>query len=980
MSTSSQMISIRKVVILVSISAICERFDQIFGIVISSGFALTAGTPTPVLVYLSSSLIPTVLLLEARVAASAGAISPIAEKKAWLILAWVTTVAGNLSLLGSASNLIVCEQARLAQFGGYTLTFWRRLKFGVPSTLIVTAIGLALGNIKFWDIRSGNVVWEIKEKADCFADVTISDNLSAVYKVGVNSGEVFFVDLRNIGTENSWVCLGDNRKVINGKKEGVGSRIESRGNQVFCSEGGDLELWSEVLIDSLRKGEHGLEDRVFRKNSVGRAKDMGGSRITCLGFGGNKMFVTLLFLPIGRNCRTADSLLGAMLVVIFRVMTLGQAYQNNVPFHPYLLALASSADTGRFCLSKKVEEDASAGLPVSNEDMNQRETLRNRTNSIEMGRNSSAFKEVANGDDLSQPGRKMLIQVGAIPIQSVMEKGGFGQGMEETVEEDVCLSCYHRNAVYFVDIGRLLHHFLLWSLISRSSTIGSKVLKMAFAATDKVVLGSVAFAVFWVLAVFPAVPFLPIGRTAGSLLGAVLMVIFRILTPNQAYAAIDLSILGLLFGTMVVSVYLERADMFKYLGKLLSWKCQGTKDLLCRICFISAISSSLFTNDTSCIVLTEFVLKIARQNKVPLHPFLLALASSANIGSSATPIGNPQNLVIAIQSGISFGEFVVGVIPAMLVGVVLNALILLVMYWKVLSIEKDEEQGSAEVISEVDVNSHQFSPATMLHLASLDSQGLNPTAGAIDQLKNRTSSREDAIPVQSRMEEEGDLANGGNRLLRKMCVYLVTVGMLAAFLVGLNMSWTAVTAALVLVVLDFKDARPCLEKVSYSLLVFFCGMFITVEGFNRTGIPNTFWNLMEPHARINHVSGIAVLALVVLVLSNVSSNVPTGTRTLVLVYLSSSLIPPVLLLGARVASSAAAISPIAEKKAWLILAWVSTVAGNLSLLGSAANLIVCEQARRAQFGGYTLTFWRHLKFGVPSTLVVTAVGLALVRG
>ncbi|KAF7113110.1 hypothetical protein RHSIM_RhsimUnG0159700 [Rhododendron simsii] len=496
---------------------------------------------------------------------------------------------------------------------------------------------------------------------------------------------------------------------------------------------------------------------------------------------------------------------------------------------------------------------------------------------------------------------------------------------------------------------------------------------MAFAATDKVVLGSVAFAVFWVLAVFPAVPFLPIGRTAGSLLGAVLMVIFRILTPNQAYAAIDLPILGLLFGTNVVSVYLERADMFKYLDKLLSWKCQGTKDLLCRICFISAISSSLFTNDTSCIVLTEFVLKIARQNKVPLHPFLLALASSANIGSSATPIGNPQNLVIASLSGISFGEFVAGVFPAMLIGVVLNALILLVMYGKVLSVEKDEEKGSAEA--------HQFLPVTMLHLASLDSQGLNPTTGAIDQLKNRTSSREDAIPVQSRMEEEGDLGNGGNRLLRKMCVYLVTVGMLAAFLVGLNMSWTAVTAALVLVVLDFKDAGPCLEKVFYSLLVFFCGMFITVEGFNRTGIPCTFWNLMEPHARINHVSGILVLAFVVLVLSNVSSNVPTaGTPTRVLVYLSSFLIPTVLLLGARVAASAAVISPNAEKKAWLILAWVSTVAGNLSLQGSASNLIVCEQARLSQFGGYTLTFWRHLKFGVPSTLIVTAVGLALVRG
>ncbi|KAK7857718.1 silicon efflux transporter lsi2 [Quercus suber] len=154
---------------------------------------------------------------------------------------------------------------------------------------------------------------------------------------------------------------------------------------------------------------------------------------------------------------------------------------------------------------------------------------------------------------------------------------------------------------------------------------------MALASSVKVVLGSIAFAIFWVLAVFPAVPFVPVGRTAGSLLGGMLMVIFQVITAEQAYAAIDLQILGLLYGTMVFSVYLERANMFKYLGKLLSWKSRGAKDLICRVCLISAIS-----------ILTEFVLKIARQHNLPPHPFLLALASSANIGSAATPIGNPK--------------------------------------------------------------------------------------------------------------------------------------------------------------------------------------------------------------------------------------------------------------------------------------------------------------------------------------------------
>lgn len=79
------------------------------------------------------------------------------------------------------------------------------------------------------------------------------------------------------------------------------------------------------------------------------------------------------------------------------------------------------------------------------------------------------------------------------------------------------------------------------------------------------------------------------------------------------------------------------------------------------------------------------------------------------------------------------------------------------------------------------------------------------------------------------------------------------------------------------------------------------------------------------------------------------------------------------------AASAATISATEEKKSWLILAWVSTVAGNLSLLGSAANLIVCEQARRSPNLGYNLSFWGHLKFGVPSTLIVTAIGLMLIK-
>jgi len=536
-----------------------------------------------------------------------------------------------------------------------------------------------------------------------------------------------------------------------------------------------------------------------------------------------------------------------------------------------------------------------------------------------------------------------------------------------------------------------------------------------------------------VLAVFPSVPFLPVGRTAGSLLGAMLMVLFRVMTPQEAYAAIDLPILGLLFGTMVVSIFLERADMFQYLGTMLSWRSRGSKDLLFRVCLVSAVASALFTNDTTCVVLTEFILKVARQNNLPPQPFLLALASSSNIGSSATPIGNPQNLVIAVTSGISFGAFLFGIFPAMIVGVITNTCILLCYFWKhlssVSSLDKDQEAARPRqevVVADDEVTSHRFTPARMSRASSINgdtdymnelirrsdsmsraggdalrsrsynsegerdiqvairsvrassvSQEMVEVSTVCDRKVSRTTSRQRSVIIEDAPEQNGsmddkekphqqeELVKHNNSkwkvVVWKTAVYPTTLGMLISLLMGLNMSWTAITAALVLLALDFTDAQACLEKVSYSLLIFFCGMFITVDGFNRTGIPNALWELVEPHARIHSAKGIALLAVVILLLSNVASNVPT-----------------VLLLGTRVAASAGAISLASEKKAWLILAWVSTVAGNLTLLGSAANLIVCEQARRAQFHGYNLTFWSHLRFGVPSTIIITAIGLIIV--
>lgn len=230
----------------------------------------------------------------------------------------------------------------------------------------------------------------------------------------------------------------------------------------------------------------------------------------------------------------------------------------------------------------------------------------------------------------------------------------------------------------------------------------------------------------------------------------------------------------------------------------------------------------------------------------------------------------------------------------MIVGITVNAAMLLAMYWRLLSDRKEEEEENevSEVVEEEDVTSHRFSPATLPHLSSFRSEETNVRTDP-ETLRNRGASSGESIASrdhQADAESQGEsypIPTTNNdvlvfrtkrwrRVLWKSSVYLITLGMLVSLLMGLNMSWTAITAALALVVLDFKDARPSLEKVSYSLLIFFCGMFITVDGFNKTGIPTALWDLMEPYANIGEVKGTVVLAVVILVLSNVASNVPTG--------------------------------------------------------------------------------------------------------
>jgi Na+/H+ antiporter NhaD/arsenite permease-like protein len=174
---------------------------------------------------------------------------------------------------------------------------------------------------------------------------------------------------------------------------------------------------------------------------------------------------------------------------------------------------------------------------------------------------------------------------------------------------------------------------------------------------------------------------------------------------------------------------------------------------------------------------------------------------------------------------------------------------------------------------------------------------------------------------------------------------IVSGGMLIAFLLGYPVPLAAIGAAAALLITRRVRPTRVYGEIDFGLLVLFTGLFIVIGAVEATGLTKHAWELVERWQLRQPV----VLTTVAVVLSNLVSNVPA-------VLLFKSVIPTFP----------------DPRGAWLVLAMASTLAGNLTLVGSVANLIVAEGARGE---GVTIRFREYLRVGVPLTVATIAVGL-----
>jgi Na+/H+ antiporter NhaD/arsenite permease-like protein len=179
---------------------------------------------------------------------------------------------------------------------------------------------------------------------------------------------------------------------------------------------------------------------------------------------------------------------------------------------------------------------------------------------------------------------------------------------------------------------------------------------------------------------------------------------------------------------------------------------------------------------------------------------------------------------------------------------------------------------------------------------------------------------------------------------------LTLAGVLAGFLAGYNLAWTALTGAAVIMVLARRDTHEVLKLVDWHLLLFFAALFVVVEGINNSGLPGQLYQRVRglfgtaTTAQAWNLTWFSVLG------SNVFSNVPF-----------------VLVAGKWIPSFAD------PDLMWKVMALATTFAGNLTLLGSVANLIVVESAR----GHCEVSFWDYARFGIPVTFLTLGVGISL---
>jgi Na+/H+ antiporter NhaD/arsenite permease-like protein len=413
------------------------------------------------------------------------------------------------------------------------------------------------------------------------------------------------------------------------------------------------------------------------------------------------------------------------------------------------------------------------------------------------------------------------------------------------------------------------------------------------------------------IGVFAVVYTLIIGRRrfgvpiwAAMLVGAALMIGLQVIGVQAAFMSVNLDVIAFLFGMFSIVSALDRAGVLQRVAIKMLAVAKTPDRLLMAFVVGMGLLAAFLVNDTIALLGIPLVIYVARHAGIRPVVILIALAFGITVGSVMTPIGNPQNLLIAIQSGIPmpFTTFLVQLAAPTIANLFVTYAILKVYYRK--------EIGSNYQLSAIEL-----------------------TEKADDMYNPRLAKISIAV------------------LIATIAGFVVSEVLHFLGIADFSLSAVAMLGAAAIYALS-SQRREIVKSVDYSVLVFFGGMFVVTSALWSSGaVSLLFMNYIPTPDPTDTVQSNAVIAAASIGISQVLSNVPF-----------------VALYNFVMADSGFTGQHVDQ---WMMLAAASTIAGNLTILGAASNIIIIEAAESR--GVHAFSFLEFFKVGS----IVTAANLAV---
>lgn len=274
-----------------------------------------------------------------------------------------------------------------------------------------------------------------------------------------------------------------------------------------------------------------------------------------------------------------------------------------------------------------------------------------------------------------------------------------------------------------------------------------------------------------------------VNRTVVALFGAVLMIIFQVISQEDAFSIVDFNTIGLLIGMMLIVNILKKTGVFQYVAIKTAKAAKGDPwKIIVSFSVITAISSALLDNVTTILLVVPVTFVITDTLDINPIPFMITEILAANIGGTATLVGDPPNIMIGGATELGFLDFLINLAPIVIIIFIVTILILKVIYRNSLCVD---EKNKKKILT----------------------------------------------------FEENKTIKDKNLLKKSLIILGITImGFSIHQILGLESATVALFGGVLLLLISKIDPEEILLEIEWTTIFFFIGLFVLVGALEKVGV------------------------------------------------------------------------------------------------------------------------------------------------